>query len=161
MHPTSGADKNVEGPVQSAWYARISSAAIWRALRCATSTAVPAMLGAVTGNHEFGWAALGGFEATLADLGGSYQARFTAMGLLSIGGAFGLFLGMISGSHLWSVLLCTVVWSFIWSYATVLGGTVSAMFHSSSMVSGRRNGCFFSNSLTPSIVARTARGSLL
>jgi uncharacterized membrane protein YccC len=118
--------KNVKSPVQGAWYTRISSVAVWRALRCATSTAAPAMLGAVTGNHDFGWAALGGFEATLADLGGSYQARFAAMGLLSIGGAFGLFLGMISGSHLWSVLLCTVVWSFIWSYATVLGGTVSA-----------------------------------
>jgi len=126
MHRRSAAVKNVKSPVQGAWWTRISSAAVWRALRCATSTAVPAMLGAVTGNHDFGWAALGGFEATLADLGGSYQVRVTAMGLLSIGGAFGLFAGMISGSHLWSVLLCTVVWSFIWSYSTVLGGTVSA-----------------------------------
>jgi hypothetical protein len=72
------------------------------------------------------WLALGGFEATLPDLGGSYQARSAAMGLLSIGGAFGLFVGMISGSHLWSVLLCTVVWSFMGPYATVLDGTVSA-----------------------------------
>jgi uncharacterized membrane protein YccC len=126
MQLRPAAVKDVESPVQGAWYTRIPSAAVWRALRCATSTSAPAMLGTVTGNHEFGWAALGGFEATLADLGGSYQARLTAMGLLSIGGAFGLFLGMISGSHIWSIFLCTVLWSFIWSYATVLGGTVSA-----------------------------------
>ncbi len=105
---------------------RVSSAALWRALRCATSTGFPALLGALTGNNYFGWAALGGFEATLADLGGSYQARFTAMGLLSIGGAFGLFLGMMCSGHLWLVFLCTVVWSFIWAYASVLGGTVNA-----------------------------------
>ena len=105
---------------------RISSAALWRALRCATATSVPALIGALTGNGDFGWAALGGFEAVFADLGGSYQARFTAMGLLSVGGAAGLFLGMISSGHVWSVFFCTVVWSFLWSYASVLGGTVSA-----------------------------------
>ncbi|MGA9900951.1 MAG: FUSC family protein [Terriglobales bacterium] len=105
---------------------RVSFAALWRALRCATSTGIPALLGATTGNHEFGWAALGGFEATLAELGGSYQARFVAMGLLSVGGAFGLFLGTISSGHLWSVFLCTVIWSFLWAYASVLGGTVNA-----------------------------------
>ena len=76
--------------------ARISASALWRALRCATSTGMPALLGAITGNGDFGWAALGGFEATLADAGGAYQARFTAMGLLSIGGGCGLFLGMMS-----------------------------------------------------------------
>jgi hypothetical protein len=80
---------------------RISSAALWRALRCATATSVPALIGALTGNGDFGWAALGGFEAVFADLGGSYQARFTAMGLLSVGGAAGLFLGMISSGHVW------------------------------------------------------------
>jgi hypothetical protein len=105
---------------------RVSYAALWRALRCATSTGIPALLGATTGNNDFGWAALGGFEATLADLGGSYQARFTAMGLLSVGGAIGLFLGMISGGHHWSVFLGTVIWSFLWAYASVLGGTVNA-----------------------------------
>ena len=105
---------------------RVSSSALWRALRCSISTGSPALLGALTGNASFGWAALGGFEATIADLGGSYQARFTAMGLLSLAGGFGLFLGMISSAHLWSVFLCTVLWSFLWAYATVLGGTVSA-----------------------------------
>jgi len=48
---------------------RVSSSALWRALRCSTSTGVPALLGALTGNASFGWAALGGFEVTIADLG--------------------------------------------------------------------------------------------
>jgi uncharacterized membrane protein YccC len=104
----------------------VSSAAVWRAVRCATSTGIPALLGTATGNGDFGWAALGGFEATLADLGGSYRARFTAMGLLSLAGACGLFLGMISNGHFWLLLLCTLIWSFIWAYAGVLGGTVNA-----------------------------------
>ena len=48
------------------------------------------------------------------------------MGLLSVGGAFGPFLGAISSGHLWSVFLCTVIWSFLWAYASVFGGTVNA-----------------------------------
>jgi uncharacterized membrane protein YccC len=104
----------------------VSTAAIWRAVRCATSTGIPALLGAATGNGDFGWAALGGFEATLADLGGSYRARFTAMGLLSVAGASGLFLGMVSNGHFWLLLLCTLMWTFMWAYAGILGGTVNA-----------------------------------
>jgi len=119
-------DKKSEFGVRRALQIRVSSGTLWRALRCATSIGVPALLGVATGNDDLGWASLGGFEATVADLGGSYQARFTSMGLLSLGGAFGLFLGMISGDHLWSVFLCTVIWSFIWAYASVLGGTVSS-----------------------------------
>jgi uncharacterized membrane protein YccC len=119
-------EKKPESAVRRVLQARLSPASLWRALRCATSTGVPALLGALTGNNDLGWASLGGFEATIADLGGSYQVRFTAMGLLSVGGALGLFLGMVSGSHLWSVFLCTVIWSFVWAYASVLGGTVSA-----------------------------------
>ena len=49
----------------------------------------------------------------MADVGGSYLARFMSIGLLSIAGAFGVFLGTISSGHLWSVLLATGIWSFI------------------------------------------------
>lgn len=126
MNRTSSVDVKAEHEARRWLQTRVSSAAFWRALRCATSTGIPALLGATTGNNDFGWAALGGFEATLADLGGSYQSRFIAMGLLSVGGATGLFLGMVSSGHLWSIFLCTVIWSFIWAYATVLGGTVNA-----------------------------------
>ncbi len=108
-------EKKPESAIRRVLQARLSPATLWRALRCATSTGVPALLGALTGNNDLGWSSLGGFEATIADLGGSYQVRFTAMGLLSLGGALGLFLGMVSGSHLWSVFLCTVIWSFVWA----------------------------------------------
>jgi len=85
-------DKNVKSPVQGAWYTRLSSAALWRALRLRHFDRRPGDTGSCLRLSRF-WLALGGFEATLPDLGGSYQARSAAMGLLSIGGALRPFCG--------------------------------------------------------------------
>lgn len=92
-----------------------------RGLRAGVALSAPLVAGDVLGWPGMGWAALGGFEAIVADTGGPYRTRLDKLVTLSVGGALGLFVGMLAGGHLaWAVPL-TLVWCFTWSYLSVLG----------------------------------------
>ena len=51
----------------------------FRGLRAAVALCAPLVLGDVLGIPNLGWAALGGFEAILADTGGPYRSASTAL----------------------------------------------------------------------------------
>ena len=93
----------------------------FRGLRAAVALCAPLVLGDVAGIPNLGWAALGGFEAILADTGGPYRSRMASLATLSLGGAVGLFLGSIAGGSLIWALPVTVLFCFLWSYSAVLG----------------------------------------
>src|ERR1039458_6286623 len=82
----------------------------FRGLRAATALCVPMVLGDLAGIPNLGWAALGGFEAIIADTGGPYRTRMRSLVTLSLGGAAGLALGSIVGGNLWWALPMTVLW---------------------------------------------------
>jgi uncharacterized membrane protein YccC len=93
----------------------------FRGLRAAFALCTPLVIGDLAGLSIAGWAAVGGFEAILADTGGSYRNRLASLATLSFGGALGLFLGSIAGrSVIWAVPL-TLAFCFLWSYLAVLG----------------------------------------
>jgi uncharacterized membrane protein YccC len=92
----------------------------FRGLRAATALCAPLVLGDLAGIPNLGWAALGGFEAIVADTGGPYRTRMSSLVTLSLGGAVGLFLGSITGNSLYWALPVTVLWCFLWSYLAVL-----------------------------------------
>jgi len=92
-----------------------------RGLRAGVALSVPLVAGELFGWAGMGFAALGGFEAIVADTGGPYRTRLDKLVTLSVGGAAGMFLGALAGGHLaWAVPL-TLVWCFAWSYLSVLG----------------------------------------
>jgi uncharacterized membrane protein YccC len=93
----------------------------FRGLRAAVALCAPLALGDLVGVTSLGWAALGGFEAILADTGGSYRSRMGSLVTLSLGGAAGLFIGSIAGSQLAYALPVTILFCFLWSYLAVLG----------------------------------------
>jgi len=93
----------------------------FRGLRAAVALCAPMVLGDLAGIPNLGWAALGGFEAIIADSGGSYRTRLSSLATLSFGGAAGLFLGSLVGGHLHWALPVTLIWCFVWSYLAVLG----------------------------------------
>ena len=93
----------------------------FRGLRCAVALCAPLVLGDIVGIPNLGWAALGGFEAILADTGGPYRSRMASLATLSLGGAIGLFLGSIAGGSIIWALPVTVLFCFLWSYLAVLG----------------------------------------
>ena len=92
-----------------------------RGLRAGVALCAPLVLGDLAGIPNMGWAALGGFEAILADAGGPYRSRMASLATLSLGGAAGLFLGSVTGGHLVWALPTTILFCFMWSYLGVLG----------------------------------------
>jgi uncharacterized membrane protein YccC len=86
----------------------------------------PIVFGELAGVSNAGWAALGGFEAILADTGGPYRSRLANLATLSLGGAAGLFLGCVAGRSLVWALPVTVAFCFLWSYLGVLGQPFSS-----------------------------------
>ncbi len=50
----------------------------FRGLRAAVALCTPLVIGDLFGLSILGWAALGGFEAILADTGGPYRTRSTS-----------------------------------------------------------------------------------
>ena len=64
----------------------------FRGLRAAVALCTPLVIGDVAGLPILSWAALGGFEAILADTGGPYRSRLASLATLSFGGAAGCFL---------------------------------------------------------------------
>jgi uncharacterized membrane protein YccC len=93
----------------------------FRGLRAAVALCAPLVLGDLAGIAHLGWAALGGFEAILADTGGPYRTRMASLTTLSLGGAAGLFLGSLAGGHIAWALPVTLAFCFFWSYLAVLG----------------------------------------
>lgn len=93
----------------------------FRGLRAAFALCTPLVIGHFARLDIAGWAALGGFEAILADTGGPYRKRLSSLATLSLGGALGLFLGSVAGrSVIWAVPV-TVAFCFVWSYLSVVG----------------------------------------
>ena len=98
----------------------------FRGLRAAVALCAPIVLGDLAGIPNLGWAALGGFEAILADQGGPYRTRMGSLATLSLGGAAGLFLGSICGTSLYWAVPITAAFCFLWSYLAVLGQPFSS-----------------------------------
>jgi uncharacterized membrane protein YccC len=98
----------------------------FRGLRAAVALCGPIVLGELAGLRDFGWSALGGIEAIIADTGGPYRSRLASLATLSFGGASGLFLGCVAGRSLYWALPVTVVFCFLWSYLAVLGQPFSS-----------------------------------
>lgn len=93
----------------------------FRGLRAGTALSVPLLIGAASGVQDFGWAALGGFEAIIADPGGPYRTRLGSLGTVTVGGALGCMLGSVIGTNrIWAIPV-TLLFCFVWSYLNVLG----------------------------------------
>ena len=121
-----------QSPVQSSSHVRDRAIALasqmdwFRGLRAAVALCAPILLGDLAGIPSLGWAALGGFEAIIADTGGPYRTRLSSLATLSLGGAIGLSLGSIIGSHLLWALPLTILFCFLWTYLAVLGQPFSS-----------------------------------
>ncbi|WP_348265090.1 FUSC family protein [Telmatobacter sp. DSM 110680] len=98
----------------------------FRGLRAAVALCTPLVIGDLAGLSILGWAALGGFEAILADTGGPYRSRLASLATLSFGGAAGLFLGCVAGRSLVWAVPVTIAFCFFWSYLAALGPPFSS-----------------------------------
>ena len=93
----------------------------FRGVRAAVALTAPMVLGDLASIPNMSWAALGGFEAIVADNGGPYRSRLSSLLTLIFGGGLGLFCGALIGGHPWYSIPFTLLFCFVWSYLAVLG----------------------------------------
>jgi len=99
--------------------------AIAKGLRAAIATVLPIALVEYTGWSSLVWIALGGFETSIADVGGLYQTKATSMGLVAFGGAISMFIGtLVGGTPFWAMLLA-FLWTFGCGLASMYGNAIS------------------------------------
>lgn len=99
--------------------------AIARGLRAAIATVLPITIVGYTGWPSLVWTALGGFQTSIADVGGLYRTKATSMGLVAFGGAISLFVGtLVGGTPFWAVLLA-FLWTFGCGLASIYGNAIS------------------------------------
>jgi uncharacterized membrane protein YccC len=89
--------------------------------RAAIATILPLVLAASFGSTAGTWLSLGGFNASLADRGGSYWTRAITMAALSFSCAIAAILGSIGGSHHVLVVPLTFLVALVASLLRVWG----------------------------------------
>ncbi|MGE6759454.1 FUSC family protein [Corallococcus interemptor] len=99
--------------------------AVKAGLRAALAFFVPTVVG--TALHLPGalWLAVGGFNTSFVDKGGSYHARFRAMGGTALAAAVSAVLGGLAGMHPTLAIPATLLWVTAWSFAGVYGAAAN------------------------------------
>ncbi|MBN8231813.1 FUSC family protein [Corallococcus macrosporus] len=99
--------------------------AVKAGLRAALAFFVPTVVG--TALHLPGalWLAVGGFNTSFVDKGGSYHARFRAMGGTALAAAASAVLGGLAGMHPALAIPATLLWVTAWSFAGVYGAAAN------------------------------------
>lgn len=99
--------------------------AVAKGLRAAIATVLPLLLVEYTGWPSLVWTALGGFQTSIADVGGLYRTKATSMSLVAFGGAISIFVGtLVGGTPFWAVLLA-FFWTFGCGLASIYGNAIS------------------------------------
>lgn len=96
-------------------------------IRAATATVAPLVLGYLLNQPAATWASLAGFSVALADRGGAYSARASAMGSLLLLGAAAAVLGGLAGQSAWEAVPLLFVVATLSSLARVYGATASVV----------------------------------
>ncbi|WP_244227483.1 FUSC family protein [Corallococcus aberystwythensis] len=99
--------------------------AVKAGLRAALAFFVPTVVG--TALHLPGalWLAVGGFNTSFVDKGGSYHARFRAMGGTALAAAVSAVLGGLAGMHPALAIPATLLWVTAWSFAGIHGAAAN------------------------------------
>ncbi|WP_404371733.1 FUSC family protein [Corallococcus coralloides] len=99
--------------------------AVKAGLRAALAFFVPTVVG--TALHLPGalWLAVGGFNTSFVDKGGSYHARFRAMGGTALAAAVSAVMGGLAGMHPALAIPATLLWVTAWSFAGVYGAAAN------------------------------------
>ncbi len=77
-------------------------------------------------HHSMGWAALGGFEATLVDNGGPYRSRLNTMATVIFGGALCGIIGTLAPQNLLVAALITAAVCFAVTFARVASQPIAS-----------------------------------
>lgn len=94
-------------------------------LRAALAFFVPTVVGGALNLPGGLWLAVGGFNTSFVDKGGSYHARFRAMGGTAVAAAVAAVLGSLAGMHPVLAIPAALLWVTAWSFAGVYGAAAN------------------------------------
>ena len=99
--------------------------AIARGMRAAIATVLPIGIVEYTDWYSLLWTAIGGFQTSIADVGGLHRTKATSMSLVAFGGAASMLVGtIVGGMPFWAVLLA-FLWTFGCGLAGIYGNAIS------------------------------------
>jgi hypothetical protein len=96
-------------------------------LRAAVATGVPLVIGTLAGAAGTSYAGRAGFLTVLADKGGSYRTRATAMGALAITAPAAAVLGAAAAGHAWLQAPLMLAVSGACGFALAYGAAASSV----------------------------------
>ncbi|WP_244238254.1 FUSC family protein [Corallococcus terminator] len=99
--------------------------AVKAGLRAALAIFVPMVVGAALKLPGELWLAIGGFNTSFVDKGGSYHARARAMGGTALAAALSAAVGSLVGLYPSLSIPLTLVWVTAWSFAGVYGAAAN------------------------------------
>jgi uncharacterized membrane protein YccC len=96
-------------------------------LRAATACALPVLVAEASGHHELSWIAIVAFWGCLADSGGAWRTRLTAMASFTGLATIGCLLAMLAARSIWLAVPFALVWSFGSSLARIYGNNATVV----------------------------------
>jgi uncharacterized membrane protein YccC len=96
-------------------------------LRAATACAVPVLIAELTGRHALSWIAIVAFWGCIADSGGSWRTRVTAMMSFTGLATIDCFTALMAGRSDWTVFPFIFFWSFAASLSRLYGNAAGVV----------------------------------
>jgi|SRR5580658_1864594 uncharacterized membrane protein YccC len=94
-------------------------------LRAATACAVPVLVAEISGHRELSWIAITAFWGCIADSGGAWRTRLTAMASFAGLSTLGCLAALGAGSSIWLAVPFVFCWSFGASMARIYGNAAA------------------------------------
>ena len=96
-------------------------------IRAATACALPVAVAEITDHHELSWIAITAFWGCLADSGGAWRTRVTAMASFTAIATLGCLLALLAGRSIWLAVPFVFLWSFGASLARIYGNAAQVV----------------------------------
>ena len=127
MMPAAPAWSRLRGWVDRAVPLKSEALSLAAGLRAATACAVPVLIAEITDRHALSWIAIVAFWGCLADSGGSWRTRVTAMASFTALATFGCLVSLLAGRSAWMAIPFIFLWSFAASLARIYGNAAAVV----------------------------------
>lgn len=96
-------------------------------LRAASACAIPVSIAEISGHREFSWIAIVAFWGCLADTGGAWRTRFSAMAGFTFMATLCCASALLAARSIWLAVPFVVIWSFCSAFARLWGNAASTV----------------------------------
>jgi uncharacterized membrane protein YccC len=96
-------------------------------LRAATACAIPVSIAEISGHRELSWIAIIAFWGCLADTGGAWRTRLSAVAGFTLMATLCCAFALLAARSIWLAVSFVVLWSFAGAFARLWGNAASTV----------------------------------